>query len=55
MRKNVYSIVKKMIQLLFEKSKSPFVSNLAKFEKEFTDKENAIHEKRKVSKEFKVR
>lgn len=53
-RKNAHAIVKKMIEIMFGKEGKKSVTNLAKFESEFTDPENAIHEKRIVSEEFRV-
>lgn len=53
-RKHAHEIVQTLIKLIFGTSDRPFVSNLTKFNEEFTDQENRIHEKRNVSQNFKV-
>ncbi|KAI1724343.1 utp25, u3 small nucleolar RNA-associated SSU processome protein 25 domain-containing protein [Ditylenchus destructor] len=52
-RKHAEVIVKTMIKLIFGSDDKPFVSNLSKFNDEFGDDGNRIHEKRDVSQEFK--
>uniref|UniRef100_A0A915CML2 U3 small nucleolar RNA-associated protein 25 homolog n=1 Tax=Ditylenchus dipsaci TaxID=166011 RepID=A0A915CML2_9BILA len=53
-RKHAHHYVKTLVKLVFADSDKSFVSNLSKFEDEFGDDGNRVHEKRNVSLDYKV-
>lgn len=54
-RKFAYEIVHGFIKLIFGDEKKTFVMNLNKFDEEYGDDRNRVHEKRDVAQEYKVR
>lgn len=54
-KKFAYDFVKGLIKMVFGDEKKTFVMNSAKFEEEYGDNGNRIHEKRDVDNEYKVR
>lgn len=53
-RKTAEAVVKSFIKIIFGDEDKPFVSNLSKFNQEYGDDGNQIHEKKDVPQEFKV-
>jgi len=53
MKKDAHKIIRKMIRLMFGKKEKSYVANLQKFEDEYGDDGNRVHEKRAVSEEYK--